>query len=62
MMTLQDAIVLLANANLTETNDWYPWQVNPEFLPAGIVLPVGNPYTQNVALKLKLCSVYSSTM
>jgi len=59
-MTLQDAIVALGNANLTEGNDWYPWRVNPRSLPAGIVLPMGSPYRQNVALKLQLSDMYST--
>ncbi len=59
-MTLQEAIVALGNANLTEGNDWYPWRVNPRFLPTGIVLPMGSPYRQNVALKLQLSYIYST--
>lgn len=59
-MTLQDAIVAHARANLTETNDWYRWAVNPRFLPNGIVLPMGSPYVQNVALKLRLSDMYST--
>jgi len=59
-MTLQDAIVAHGRANLTETNDWYRWPVNPLFLPNGIVLPMGSPYAQNVALKLRLSDMYST--
>src|SRR4030042_404099 len=59
-MTLQDAIVAHGRANLTETNDWYRWPVNPLFLPNGIVLPMGSPYVQNVALKLQLSDMYST--
>jgi len=59
-MTLQDAIVVHGRANLTESNDWYPWPVNPRFLPTGIVLPKGSPYMQNVALKLLLSDMYST--
>ena len=59
-MTLQDAIVAHGRANLTETNDWYRWPVNPSFLPTGIVLPMGSPYVQNVALKLQLSDMYST--
>jgi len=59
-MTLRDAIVDYARANLTESNDWYPWRVNPRFLPTGIVLPMGSPYVQNVALKLQLSDMYST--
>ncbi len=59
-MTLREAIVEHGRANLTETNDWYRWPVNPSFLPAGIVLPRGNAYAQNVALKLQLSDLYSA--
>ncbi len=59
-MTLQDAIVAYGTANLTEANDWYRWSVNPRFLPTGIVLPIGSPYVQNVALKLQLSDMYST--
>lgn len=59
-MTLQDAIVAYGTANLTEANDWYRWSVNPNFLPAGIVLPIGSPYVQNIALKLQLSDMYSA--
>jgi len=59
-MTLQDAIVVHGRANLTETNDWYRWRVNPLFLPNGIILPMGSPYAQNVALKLQLSDMYST--
>ncbi|NWG01695.1 MAG: hypothetical protein HXY44_02415 [Syntrophaceae bacterium] len=59
-MTLQDAIVAQGKANLTESNDWYPWSVNPRFLPTGIILPMGSPYVQNVALKLQLSGMYST--
>jgi len=59
-MTLQDAIVAHGRANLTEANDWYHGPVNPSFLPRGIVLPMGSPYVQNVALKLQLSDMYST--
>ena len=59
-MTLREAIVAHGRANLTEANDWYRWPVNPSFLPAGIVLPGGNAYAQNVALKLQLSNAYST--
>jgi hypothetical protein len=59
-MTLREAIVALGHANLTKGNDWYPWHVNPSFLPAGIALPRGNAYAQNVALKLQLSNLYAN--
>lgn len=59
-MTLKEAIVAHGRANLTEENDWYRWPVNPNFLPTGIVLPIGSPYVQNVALKLQLSDMYSA--
>jgi hypothetical protein len=59
-MTLLEAIVALGNANLAEGNDWYPWRVNPSYLPAGIALPRGNAYAQNVALKLQLSDLYAA--
>jgi hypothetical protein len=59
-MILQDAVVAHGRANLTEANDWYRWPVNPSFLPTGIVLPIGSPYVQNVALKLQLRDMYST--
>jgi hypothetical protein len=59
-MTLREAIVAHGKANLTEANDWYRWHVNPSFLPAGIVLPRGNAYVQNVALKLQLSNMYAT--
>jgi len=59
-MTLEDAIVAHGRANLTVTNDWYHWLVNPSFLPRGTVLPMGSPYVQNVALKLQLSDMYST--
>ncbi len=59
-MTLQDAIVVHGRANLIEINGWYRWAVNPLFLPNGIVLPMGTPYVQNVALKLQLSDMYST--
>ncbi|MGD0662048.1 MAG: hypothetical protein ABSD38_28660 [Syntrophorhabdales bacterium] len=59
-MTLQEAIITYGKANLTETNDWYRWPVNPIFLPAGITLPIGSPYAQNTALKIQLSNLYST--
>ena len=59
-MTLQEAIVDYGTANLTEENDWYRWRVNPTLLPAGVFLPPGRPYAQNVALKLQLSDLYST--
>lgn len=59
-MTLLETIVALGNANLTEANDWYRWHVNASFLPAGIALPRGNAYAQNVALKLQLSNLYAT--
>jgi len=59
-MTLQEAIAAHGRVNLTETNDWYRWPVNPIFLPTGVVLPEGSYYAQNVALKQQLSALYSS--
>jgi hypothetical protein len=59
-MTLQEAIADHGRANLTETNDWYRWPVNPSFLPTGVFLPEGSYYAQNVALKQQLSVLYSS--
>jgi len=59
-MTLQEAIAAYSRTNLTETNDWYHWPVNPSFLPKGVVLPEGSCYAQNVALKIQLNALYSS--
>jgi hypothetical protein len=59
-MTLEEAIAAHGKANLTETNDCYQWPINLSYLPAGVVLPKGNYYAQNVALKLKLNDLYSS--
>jgi len=61
MTTLLEAIVALAMENLTEANDWYRWPVNQDFLPTSIVLPRGNDFSQNVALKLQLSNLYSNT-
>ena len=58
-MTLQEAIAAHGRVNLTETNDWYRWPVNPSFLPTGVVLPEGSYYAQNVALKQQLSALYS---
>jgi hypothetical protein len=59
-MTLKEALIGYGQANLTEANDWYDWKLNPKYVPAGIELPVGNPFTQNVSLKIQLCRIYSS--
>jgi hypothetical protein len=45
---------------LSKTNDWYQWTLNPKYVPAGIELPAGNPFTQNVSLKIQLSRLYSS--
>lgn len=57
-MTLEEAIILHVRDNLTETNDWYNWHINPASLPAGIVLPKGSNYEQNIALKKQLNELY----
>lgn len=59
-MTLEEAIVLHGKANLTATNDWYHWPINPAYLPTGVVLPEGSHYAQNIALKKQLSALYSS--
>lgn len=53
-MTLNQAIIDYSRTILTPTNDWFSWKINPSLIPDGIVLPHGNPYSQNVALKLAL--------
>lgn len=53
-MTLNQAIIDYARTILTPTNDWFSWKINPNLIPDGIALPHGNPYSQNVALKLAL--------
>jgi hypothetical protein len=50
----------LWRSGLTDTNDWYRWRVNPDIVPSGVVLPRGNEYAQNVALKVQLCNLYST--
>lgn len=58
-MNLKQAIVKFGKKTLTQTNDWYQWrEINPRKLPPGIVLPNGNQYAQNVALKQQLCAQY----
>jgi len=59
-MTLQEALVTYSRVNLTETNDWYQWSINPKLLPTGVILPEGSYYLQNVALKQQLSALYSS--
>jgi hypothetical protein len=59
-MTLKEAMIVYGRANLTETNAWYRWSINPIRLPAGIVLPEGNSFAQNVALKIQLSRLYAS--
>ena len=61
LMTLEEALVLHGRANLTETNDWYKWPINPYYLPPGAILPEGSHYEKNIALKIILASLYSST-
>jgi hypothetical protein len=59
-MTLEEAITAYGRANFTETNDWYQWRpINRSYVPAGIVLPEGNHFAQNVALKMQLSALYS---
>ena len=60
-LTLRDALIAFGKTNLTESNDWYQWSINPKYLPASILLPPGTPFTQNVALKIELSRLYSST-
>ena len=61
-MTLEDAIKKLAMANIDGENDWYRWRtINEDLLPDGIVLPEGNQYRKNIALKALLHKKWSET-
>lgn len=60
-MSLEQAIIAYGTDRLTPTNDWYQWRnINPRYLPNGIVLSKGNQYAQNVSLKQQLCAHYSA--
>lgn len=55
-MSLERALIDLANRNLDAENNWYQWSrgIDQTRLPKGISLPSGNNYAKNVALKLEL--------
>lgn len=60
-MTIEQALIAYGRAHLTQTNDWYHWRnINPRYLPTGIVLPEGNQYAQNISLKNQLAMQYSN--
>jgi hypothetical protein len=61
MPTLEQAIVTFGKAHLNHASSWYQWRdINQATLPKGVVLPAGNHFTQNVALKVQLCSLYAT--
>lgn len=61
-MTLEESIKRLAKANIDENNDWYSWRkINESRLPKGILLPEGNQYRKNIALKTILSEKLQST-
>jgi len=60
-MTLENSLTAYADKYLTPDNEWYLWRnINPRYLPTGIVLPMGNQYAQNVSLKHQLSNLYSN--
>ena len=62
-MTLEEAIMNLAESNIDENNDWYSWrEINEEKLPNGIELPQGNQYVKNIALKKALHEKWENTI
>lgn len=61
-MTLEQVIRDLANGHLGGENEWYRWkEISDTSLPKGAILPAGNQYAKNVALKLGLHKVWSDT-
>ncbi len=55
MVQLRHAITEYAKQFIDETNDWYSWRtINEDILPEGVVLPEGNQYSKNIALKSQL--------
>lgn len=60
-MNVLGALIDYGQASLTPENDWYRWKkINPEYLPAGVVLPDGTEYSKNVALKRSLSGLYAA--
>lgn len=61
-MTLTQLLIDLARRKLSAENDWYCWRdIKRKRLPAGVVLPLGNQYATNVALKLELHRLWLSS-
>jgi hypothetical protein len=61
-MKIVEAINHLASTHLDCTNDWYGWrEIDETNLPSGIVLPPGNQYRKNEALKIELSKKMTNT-
>lgn len=55
LIDLIRAIHAFSQQYIDSGNDWYEWrEINSEKLPPGIILPDGNQYQQNIALKKAL--------
>ena len=53
--TLEKVLIKIGKKYIDGTYDWYHWRkINEENIPQNIVLPVGNQYTKNIALKESL--------
>lgn len=60
-MTLNDSIIKICKENFTEENDWYSWrEINESKLPDSIILPKGNQFAKNMALKEALHSKWKN--
>lgn len=56
-LMLEEVVAQLSKKYIDSENDWYSWrEIKEDRLPEGIVLPTGNQYKKNIALKKKLSS------
>lgn len=54
-MNLIESLNILCEKNIDSNNNWYNWKtINESKLPDGIILPNGNQFSKNIALKEKL--------
>ena len=59
-MTLEKALAKQCASVLDSRNDWYEWPILGNHLPDGIVLPEGNAFSQTLALKSQLSTLYAN--